>query len=78
MVSAMATKLVPFCSANYQYLTCSTRIPGEEQDEIVCYGKDKPTHCVVYRYVCMYVRTHAGVCVVGILNPLPPPRLQTR
>lgn len=49
-MNAMATKLVPFCSANYRYLSCTTRIPGEEKDEIVCYRKDKPTHAVVYRY----------------------------
>lgn len=46
----MATKVVPFCHGNYKYLISTTRIPGEEKDEIVCYSKEKPTHGVVFRY----------------------------
>ncbi len=45
----MATKLVPFCSSSYHFLTSTVRIPGEEKDEMMWYGKDKPTHVVVYR-----------------------------
>ena len=46
--NAMATPLVPFCSGTFKYVYCSTRIPGEEKDDLVTFHKEKPVHAVVY------------------------------
>lgn len=56
----MATKVAPFCSGCYHYLASTVRVPGEEKDEIVYYGKEKPTHGVIYRWAGHGV-WHVGV-----------------
>ena len=58
----MAGQVAPFDNSCYKYLCATTRIPGEEKDELVYYQKDKPTHGIVYRCV--------GVvwCGLGMIN----------